>query len=102
MEKKSFVLYYDNYVWVSRLCDTDKAYLLDLLFLYGMEVERRDVRPADFLSETGLVVSGELSLVFGFMGDSIYRDTQKCLRAKMTRDRQKAAKLAAIEAGETV
>lgn len=80
MEKKSFLLYFDSYTWLSPLTYEEKGVVLDALFLYGLEMHKRDLRPGDFLKESGLWMPEKARAVFGFMADSVYRDTMKWKR----------------------
>ena len=75
--KKSFLLYFDSYTWLSLLTSEEKGIVLDALFCYGLELRKRELRPGEYLEETGLWIPENARAVFGFMADSIYRDTVK-------------------------
>jgi len=94
--KRSFVLYMDNHVWIRDLSDKQKGRLLDALFDYAEDVCLTGRRPREYLEETLHGMESNTVKVFGFMADSIYRDTGKWKKAQETR----AAKKAKEEGGE--
>lgn len=97
MEKKSFLLYFDSYTWLSPLTYEEKGTVLDALFLYGLQLQQRDLRPGDYLKETGLWMSESARVVFGFMADSIYRDTMKWKRTVERKMGKKAESARAVK-----
>ena len=91
-EKKSFLLYHDNCAWLTGLDYEQQGRLFAALYQYADLIRRKLMTPMDFL-ELGTVDMAEATMLsFGFMADSIYRDTVKwnaavekrLLRAKET------------------
>lgn len=91
MKKKSFLLYYDSYTWLHRLSDEEKGRLFEALFLYALAARERLLSPQEYLQQENVKLQEESTMVFGFMADSIYRDTEKWNAAQETKNRRRAA-----------
>ena len=90
--KRSFVLYMDNHVWIRNLSDEQKGRLLDALFDYAEDVCETERRPLVYLEECPHGLKTNTVTVFGFMADTIYRDTLKWKRTQETKEAKKIQK----------
>lgn len=50
-QKKSFLLYFDNYPCLTALSDVQRGKLMLLLFRYAMEADRHPVEPESFIEQ---------------------------------------------------
>lgn len=83
MQKKSFLMYFDNYACLSALSDVQRGKLLLLLYQYAMEADRHSLEPESFL-QNGPELPPETRMAFLFVAQSIRRDTDRW-RAKQQR-----------------
>jgi len=94
-EKKGFLIYTDNTPWVDMLTDEECGKLLKLLMRYAHHVMETGERPLLYLARQCADGTGNIDervqLVFGFMADSIWRDTEKWKRAKKIREERFSA-----------
>ena len=73
------------------LTDEECGRLLKLLLRYAREMVETGERPLSFLERTQAQLSEGTKLVFGFMGDSIWRDTEKWKKKQIREERFSAA-----------
>ena len=75
-EKKSFLMYFDNYPCLTALPDAQRGKLLLLLFRYAMEADRHPVEPESFIEQEP-DLPPETRMAFLFVAQSIRRDTDR-------------------------
>jgi len=92
MEKRSFLVYMDNFSWVRKLSDEQKGRLFYALFCYAMENCETGIGADAFLEDNEFGMENDCAMAFGFMADSICRDNRKWLRAKEAKEARKAEK----------
>ena len=94
-EKKGFLIYTDNTPWVDMLTDEECGRLLKLLMRYARDTVESGDRPLPYLERRPMTAGGTIDdrvkLVFGFMADSIWRDTEKWKKCKKLREERFSA-----------
>ena len=75
-QKKSFLLYFDNYPCLTALSDVQWGKLMLLLFRYAMEADRHPVEPESFIEQEP-DLPPETRMAFLFVAQGIRRDTDR-------------------------
>jgi len=89
-EKKSFLVYFDNCSWLTNLDYEQQGRLFEALYQYADLIRQELIKPMEFLALGTTDMDGITMMTFGFMADSIYRDTIKWSTAVERRWRRKA------------
>ena len=89
-EKKSFLIYFDNCTWLDTLDYEQQGRLFAALHRYAAQITRELITPMEFLNQGTVEMAGKTMLVFGFMADTIYRDTVKWRASVQKRLQRKA------------
>ncbi len=76
MEKKSFLLYFDMYPRIAALPPEQRGALLSALFEYA-DAEKTAAGSGDRVLEDHPDMTPETQMAFGFMKETIHRDTEK-------------------------
>lgn len=90
-EKKSFLLYFDNYPIIQALPPDQRGWLLSALFVYADRVWRDETTSMERVMEGFPRLSQEARVACGFIGANILRDTQRWHRQRRTKQEWKAA-----------
>ena len=90
-EKKSFLLYFDNYPIIRALPPDQRGWLLSALYVYADQVWRDETVAMEQVMEEFPSLSQEARVACGFIGANILRDTQRWHRQRHSKQEWKAA-----------
>lgn len=79
MNKKSILIYFDNFPMITALPPEQRGWILTILMDYGERLSRGEKTGLEELMDQVPQLSSEGRLVCGFMGANIRRDTQRWL-----------------------
>lgn len=99
-QKKSFLIYFDNYPMVQGLPPEQRGWLLTALFEYGMAAGEPDGRSIPEILEAFPAMTEETKMACLFMCSNIQRDTQRWLGRQAAQERRRAGQGSGPETGE--
>ena len=89
-QKKSFLLYHDNYPMLLYLSPEQRGWLLTALYVYAGELSRGEDVSMEDVTKRFPKMTEETRMAFGFMGSNISRDTKKWFAQQQYRSQRKA------------
>lgn len=99
-QKKSFLVYFDNYPMVQALPLEQRGLLLTALFEYGMAAGEPDSPSIPEILEAFPAMTEETKMACLFMCSNIHRDTQRWLGRQAAQERRRAGQGSGPETGE--
>ena len=99
-QKKSFLVYFDNYPMVQALPLEQRGLLLTALFEYGMAAGEPDSPSIPEILEAFPAMTEETRMACLFMCSNIHRDTQRWLGRQAAQERRRAGQGSGPETGE--
>ena len=99
-QKKSFLVYFDNYPMVQALPLEQRGLLLTALFEYGMAAGEPDSPSLPEILEAFPAMTEETRMACLFMCSNIHRDTQRWLGRQAAQERRRAGQGSGTETGE--
>ena len=99
-QKKSFLIYFDNYPMVQGLPPEQRGWLLTALFEYGMAAGEPGGRSIPEILEAFPAMTEETKMACLFMCSNIQRDTQRWLGRQAAQERRRAGQGSGPETGE--
>lgn len=99
-QKKSFLVYFDNYPMVQALPLEQRGLLLTALFEYGMAAGEPDSPSIPEILEAFPAMAEETRMACLFMCSNIHRDTQRWLGRQAAQERRRAGQGSGPETGE--
>ena len=99
-QKKSFLVYCDNYPMVQALPLEQRGLLLTALFEYGMAAGEPDSPSIPEILEAFPAMTEETRMACLFMCSNIHRDTQRWLGRQAAQERRRAGQGSGPETGE--
>lgn len=99
-QKKSFLVYFDNYPMVQALPLEQRGLLLTALFEYGMAAGEPDSLSIPEILEAFPAMTEETRMACLFMCSNIHRDTQRWLGRQAAQERRRAGQGSGPETGE--
>ena len=99
-QKKSFLVYFDNYPMVQALPLEQRGLLLTALFKYGMAAGEPDSPSIPEILEAFPAMTEETRMACLFMCSNIHRDTQRWLGRQAAQERRRAGQGSGPETGE--
>ena len=88
-QKKSFLIYFDNYPMVQGLPPEQRGWLFTALFEYGMAAGEPDGRSIPEILEAFPAMTEETKMACLFMCSNIQRDTQRWLGRQAAQERRR-------------
>ena len=88
-QKKSFVLYFDNYLMIRRLPVPQRGYLLDALFCYADRVRRDTSCTVDEVLRLFPQMEPQTQSTFSFMASNLRRDAMRWLHQREVRTQRR-------------
>ena len=89
-QKRSFLLYFDNYPMIQGLSDEQRGMLLTALFDYAIAAIQPDGKTIAQIMEAVPAMTEETKMACRFMCSNIKRDTQRWLNRQEGHNRKKA------------
>ena len=99
-QKKSFLVYFDNYPMVQALPLEQRGLLLTALFEYGMAAGEPDSPSIPEILEAFPAMTEETRMACLCMCSNIHRDTQRWLGRQAAQERRRAGQGSGPETGE--
>ncbi|MBE5055245.1 hypothetical protein INF37_04425 [Pseudoflavonifractor sp. DSM 107456] len=99
-QKKSFLVYFDNYPMVQALPLEQRGLLLTALFEYGMAAGEPDSPSIPEILEAFPAMTEETRMACLFMCSNIHRDTQRWLGRQAAQERRRTGQGSGPETGE--